>query len=253
MSKRQHGSYVRRPPAVHPPSVDEPPRNQILAALPADDLRRVLPHLTTVPVRAGQVLHRSGESLRFVYFPNGGVASITTVLLDGTMLSAVTVGDEGVLGAEAMLSVDAAAPGDTLMQVPGTNAERMSVDAFRDAVREPGVFRDLVGRYLYVLIAQLVQTAACHAQHDAQQRCAHWLLMTHHRMHEQDFSLSHERLAVMLGMQRPTVSVVAARLQKLGLIRYTHGHVTVLDREGLEAAACECYPIVRAHFDRLRP
>jgi CRP-like cAMP-binding protein len=136
--------------------------------------------------------------------------------------------------------------------VPGTNAERMSVDAFRDAVREPGVFRDLVGRYLYVLIAQLVQTAACHAQHDAQQRCAHWLLMTHHRMHEQDFSLSHERLAVMLGMQRPTVSVVAARLQKLGLIRYTHGHVTVLDREGLEAAACECYPIVRAHFDRLR-
>jgi CRP-like cAMP-binding protein len=101
-------------------------------------------------------------------------------------------------------------------------------------------------------MSQMVQTTACNALHDVQPRCARWLLMTHDRMHEQDFDLSHEFLAVMLGVQRPTVSVVARTLQQAGLIRYTHGHVTVRDRKGLEAAACECYPIIRAHFDRLR-
>jgi CRP-like cAMP-binding protein len=243
----------RRPPASRPPFSERQPKNQILAALPADDFRRLLPHLTTVPVRARQLLHHSGEPLRFVYFPNGGVASIAPVLLDGTMLATVTVGDEGVLGVEAMLSVDAPALGDAEMQVPDTNAERMSVEAFRVAVGEPGVLRDLVGRYLHVFIVQLMQTAACHARHDAQQRCAHWLLMTHDRMHGQDFSLSHECLAVMLGMHRPTVSAIAARLQKLGLIRYTHGRVTILDRKRLGHASCECYTVLRTHFRRLRP
>jgi CRP-like cAMP-binding protein len=98
----------------------------------------------------------------------------------------------------------------------------------------------------------MMQSTACNALHQVQQRCARWLLMTHDRMHEQDFQLSHEFLAVMLGVQRPTVSVIAGTLQEAGLIRYVHGHVTVVNRKGLEAAACECYPIVRAHFDRLR-
>jgi|SRR6478672_4050383 CRP-like cAMP-binding protein len=96
----------------------------------------------------------------------------------------------------------------------------------------------------------MMQTTACNALHHVQQRCARWLLMTHDRMHEQDFHLSHEFLAVMLGVQRPTVTTVAGGLQQAGLIRYTHGRVSVLDRRGLEAASCECYAIVRAHFDR---
>jgi CRP-like cAMP-binding protein len=98
----------------------------------------------------------------------------------------------------------------------------------------------------------MMQSTACNALHQVPQRCARWLLTTHDRMHEQDFTLSHEFLAIMLGVQRPTVSLVAGALQQAGLIRYTHGRVTVQDRLGLEAAACECYPIVRAHFDRLR-
>jgi CRP-like cAMP-binding protein len=110
---------------------------------------------------------------------------------------------------------------------------------------------DILGRYTQVVIAQMMQTTACNALHQVQQRCARWLLMTHDRMHEQNFTLSHEFLAVMLGVQRPTVSVVAGTLQAAGLIRYTHGRVKVQDRRGLEAAACECYPIIRAHFDRL--
>jgi hypothetical protein len=128
-----------------------------------------------------------------VYFLNGGVASITTVLQDGTMVEVATIGAEGFVG-----------------------------------------------------------TAACNAMHAVQQRCARWLLMSHDRMHERDFHLSHEFLAIMLGVQRPTVSVVAAALQSAGLIHYRHGRVRVRDRRGLEAASCECYFIVREQFDRLR-
>ena len=106
---------------------------------------------------------------------------------------------------------------------------------------------------MQVLIAQLMQTTACNALHDVQQRCARWLLMTHDRMHEEDFTLSHEFLAVMLGVKRQSVSVVAGVLQEAGLIRYVHGRVTVRNRKGLEAAACECYPLIRAHFHGLQP
>ena len=109
-----------------------------------------------------------------------------------------------------------------------------------------------MGRYTQVVIAQMMQSTACNALHRVQQRCARWLLMTHDRMHKQDFHLSHEFLAVMLGVQRPTVSVIAGTLQKAGLISYTHGRVSVRNRKGLEAASCECYSIIRAHFDRLR-
>jgi CRP-like cAMP-binding protein len=230
---------------------DSQPKNRILAALPDDDFRRLAPHLDTVPIHVRQVLHSSGEEIQFVYFPNGGVASIATVLLDGSMQAAATVGDEGVLGGEAMLSAGALSFGDTQIRVPDTNAERMSVDVFRRATTEPGVFRDLVGRYLHILIMQLMQNAACRARHDAQQRCAHWLLSTHDRMHRREFSLSHEGLADMLGMQRPTVSAVAAALQRRGLIRYTHGRIAVLDRPGLEEGACECYARIRAQLRRL--
>jgi CRP-like cAMP-binding protein len=220
--------------------------------LPDDDFRRLRPYLKTVPIRLKQVLHKNGEPLSTVYFLNGGVASITTILSDGTTVEAATVGDEGMLGVEVFLDAEAVAAGETLIQVPDTNAETMDVADFRRAVGEPGAFRDVVGRYTHVVIAQMMQSTACNALHDVQQRCARWLLMTHDRMHEQNFHLSHEFLAVMLGVQRPTVSVVAATLQRAGLISYRQGLVRVLDRKGLEAASCECYPLIRAHFDRLR-
>jgi CRP-like cAMP-binding protein len=240
------------PPPVRPPPSDGRPKNRLLAALPADDFRRLQPYLKTVPIRLKQVLHKNGEPLKTVYFLNGGVASITTILRDGTTVEAATIGDEGMLGVEAFLDATAIAAGETLIQVPDTSAETMSVEDFRNVVGEPGAFRDLIGRYTHVVIAQMMQSTACNALHDVQQRCARWLLMTHDRMHEQDFHLSHEFLAVMLGVQRPTVSVVAETLQQAGLISYVHGRVTVRDRKGLESASCECYPIIRAHFDRLR-
>jgi len=244
---------VRPPPHADgaPPS-HERPKNRLLAALPADDFRRVSRYLKRIPIRLKQVLHKNGEPVRTVYFLNGGVASITTALADGTTVEAATVGDEGMLGVEAFLSVNAVAPGETLIQVPDTDAEAMSVEDFRREIQKQEALHDLVGRYTQVVIAQMMQSTACNALHHVQQRCARWLLMTHDRMHEQDFTLSHEFLAVMLGVQRPTVSVVAATLQQAGLIHYTHGRVSVTNREGLESAACECYPIIRAHFDKLR-
>lgn len=253
MSKVRRPSVRPPPPAANGPSQSNGrPKNRLLAALPAADFQRLSPFLTKVPIRLKQVLHRSGEPIRTVYFLNGGMASITTVLADGTTVEAATVGDEGMLGVEAFLSANTVAPGETLIQVPDGDAEAISVDDFRRETQRQGAFHELVGRYTQVVIAQMMQSAACNALHHVQQRCARWLLMTHDRMHEQDFTLSHEFLAVMLGVQRPTVSVVAETLQHAGLIHYTHGRVTVTNRPGLEAAACECYPIIRAHFDSLQ-
>jgi CRP-like cAMP-binding protein len=243
-------SSVLPPPAVRPPA-DERPKNRLLAELPADDFRRLRPGLTIIPIPAKRVLQKQGDPIRQVYFPNGGVCSITTVLSDGRTVEAATVGDEGMLGIEAFLRSDAVAPGETVVQVPDTDAVMMSVEDFRREIARHGAFHDILGRYTQVVIAQMMQTTACNALHDVRQRCARWLLMTHDRMHERDFHLSHEFLAVMLGVHRPTVSVVAATLQEAGLIRYTYGRVMVLDRQGLEAAACECYPIIRARFEAM--
>src|SRR2546421_6599919 len=162
--------------AVRPPPNGRP-KNRLLAALPAEDFARLLPYLTTIPVRSKQVLHKNGELLRAVYFPNGGVASITTVLLDGTMIEAATVGDEGMVGVEAFLNAEATAPGETLIQVPDTSAEMMSVADFRQQTAVNGPFRDLMGRYTETVIAQMMQSTACNAMHPVQQRCARWLLM----------------------------------------------------------------------------
>ena len=239
-----------RASSVRPP-LDRRPKNQLLAALPADDFRRLAPHLQTVAIRTKQVLHKQGEPFWHVYFPNGGVVSITTVLADGTTVEAATVGDEGMLGVEAFLGDDAVAPGKAFMLVPDTNAEMLSVDAFRREVAKRGALHNLMGRYTQAFIAQMMQSTACNALHNVQQRCARWLLMTHDRMHKQDFTLSHEFLAVMLGVHRPTVSNVAKTLQNAGLITYRYGRVTMLNRKGLEATSCQCYPIIRAHFNRL--
>jgi CRP-like cAMP-binding protein len=234
------------------PRSPERPGNRLLASLPMRELRRLLPHLTTVQTHVKHVFHIKGEALGAVYFPNGGVASITALMNDGRMVEVATVGDEGMVGIEALLGPDPIALGDTMMQVSASSAERMSVEHFRRAIVEQPAFGALVGRYAQVMIAEMMQSTACNALHPVQQRCARWLLTTHDRMHLQDFTLSHEFLAVMLGVARPTVSLVAAGLQDAGSIRYVRGRMTVLDRNALQRSACECYGLVRAQFERLR-
>jgi CRP-like cAMP-binding protein len=228
------------------------PKNQLLSALPEEDFNRIAPQLTTMPVRPRETLQESGARIQYVYFPNGGVFSLTTLLPDGTMVEAATVGDEGMFCVEAYLHPDAVSPAHGMMQVPGGDVTRLAFKEFRREIDARGALNDLVGRYAQVVVAQMMQTAACNALHNIQERCARWLLMTADRMHRQDFQLSHEFLAIMLGTRRPTVTTVARALQDAGLITYRHGHVTVLDRKGLEAAACQCYPLIRAQFERLR-
>lgn len=225
------------------------PANRLLAALPSDVFDRIAPDLYTIGTTTHQVFQRQGARVEHVYFLNGGVASITTVLEDGGTVEAATVGDEGLVGIEAFFTANAIASGEILMQVPDTNAERMAVAAFQREVALNGLFHDLIGQYAQLMTAHLMQSTACNATHNIEERCARWLLQTHDRVHGQDFQLSQEFLSVMLGVRRQSVGMVAATLQRAGLIRYTHGRVTVLDRHGLEGASCECYHVLRSRFE----
>ena len=234
---------------THPPATNRP-KNRLLAGLSAVDFARIQPHLRTVAMARKQTLHRLNEPIQDVIFPNGGVASITTVMRDGTMVEIATVGDEGLVGMETFFGGDVAM-GEAMLQVPDTSAEFMNVAAFKAELNRPGPFLDAIRRYSQGFIKLITHSTACMALHPVQDRCCRWLLMTHDRVRRDDFHLSQEFLAMMLGSTRPTVSVVASTLQRAGLISYTHGHITVIDRAGLEAAACECYATVKARFDEL--
>ena len=230
-------------------SADARPNNRLLAALPSDDYHRLLPHLTTISLRAKQVLRRRDEVVRQVFFPNGGVCSIVGTVTNGAMVECTTVGDEGIVGIEVFLSDESVTPfGETIVQVPDTDAAVLSVPEFRRELARHGALERFLGRYTEGLVAQLMQQTVCNTLHDVPQRCARWLLSTYDRMHQREFSLSHDLLALMLGVRRPTVSAVAATFQHSGLIRYAHGHVAVLNRQGLEDASCECYRIMRSRM-----
>jgi CRP-like cAMP-binding protein len=240
----------KRARLVRPRPVDPRPKNKLLACLPRAEFERLRPHLRTVPTNVRQIFHPANEPVREVFFPNGGVASLTAVMKNGAMVEIATVGDEGVVGINALFGGDMMG-GETMMQVADTSAEAMSVEVFRREIDRGGPFFECIQRYLQGLLLLMMQSTACMAFHSVQERCCRWLLMTHDRVRQDEFHLSHEFLAMMLGSTRPTVTVVAVELQKAGLIKYTHGRITVLDRKGLEAASCECYTTVKRHFDRL--
>ena len=238
---------VRKSVSPHP--LPSRPKNRLLRALPEADFQRILPDLETIPVPAKYIFHEHGKPMNHVYFPNGGVASVTAVLSDGTMVETATVGVEGMVGIEAFFVKAPTAPGETMMQVPDTNAERLSIAAFRRELARQGALAELMGRYAQASIAQMMQSTACNALHQIQERCCRWLLTTHDRIGRDDFHLSHEFLGVMLGVRRQSVTVVAGALQAAGLITYKHGHMMILNRKGLEAASCECYALIRRRFD----
>ena len=203
-------------------------------------------------MKVRHVFHKRGEPLRYVYFPNGGVCSVTATTKDGAAVEVATVGDEGMLGIGAFWGDGVMATGQTLCQVSDTSAEQMSIEAFRREVDRKGAFHEIVGRYSQGALALMIQSTACMALHGVRERCCRWLLMTQDRVRSDQFYLSHEFIAILLGATRPTVSVVAANLQKDGLIRYKHARITIVDRNKLEAAACECYATIKAEFDRLK-
>ena len=239
-----------RSKAVRPPAGGSRPKNKLLASLSDEDFARLRPQLRTVPVKVKQVFHPVNEPIRDVIFLNGGVASMTTVMRDGTAVETATIGDEGFVGVDAFFG-NPVSTGETLLQVPDGDAEFLPVAAFRAEIERHGALFGSAQRYSQALMTLVMHSTACMAIHAVQERCSRWLLMTHDRVHRDDFKLSQEFLAIMLGSTRPTVSIVAGTLQKAGLITYKHGHITIVDREGLEAASCECYATVKGHYKRL--
>jgi CRP-like cAMP-binding protein len=223
--------------------------NRLLATLSKEEHDRLEPHLEIVPLEPKMVLHESDIPIPHVYFPLAGVVSLMTVMEDGSSIEIATIGNEGLVGIPVFLGAQST-PSRAFSQVPG-HAVRMSAEAFRQEIDRGGTLHDMVQRYTLVVFNQIAQTAACNRVHSINQRCARWLLMTHDRAGDNEYYLTQEFLAQMLGVRRASVSEVAGELQNAGLIRYSRGTMTIVDRKGLEDAACECYAIIRNTFDQL--
>jgi len=224
--------------------------NRLLASLPADDYQRVSSELTWRPLKVRQVLHKHGEPVSEVYFPGRSVCSITNVMEDGGVVEVATVGREGLIGIAAVFGAPVAS-GEAFVQIPAEPAAVMSLDAFRREMERRGAFYDRVTKYSQAFVNMLMQSVACNGLHSAEQRCCRWLLTTYDRIGQDEFPLTHEFLAIMLGVRRPTVTLVMAELARAGVISHVRGHVRITDRNGLEEASCECYRNVKAAFDRL--
>jgi CRP-like cAMP-binding protein len=226
--------------------------NTLLTALPQEDYQRVSANLTWRPLKIRQTLHKHGEPISEIFFPSRSVCSITNAMEDGGVVEVATVGREGLVGIGAVLG-NVIASGDAFVQVPGEPAGVMSIDAFRREMERRGTFHEMVTRYSQAFVALLMQSVACNGLHSAEERCCRWLLMTHDRIGQDEFPLTHEFLAIMLGVRRPTVTLVMAELARAGIVSHVRGHVRIVDRKGLEGASCECYRNVTGVFDRLLP
>ena len=224
-------------------------KNRILTAIPAEELERLAPHMTHVDLAISQTLHRAGDKIEQIYFIESGFASALTVLSDGQPLEIGLIGQEGAVGVSVMLGATEAYS-ETMCQTQGA-ALRVPVEGFLAAIEEAPRLRALLLAYVHVFHTQVAQTAACNAHHELGQRLARWLLTAHDRSHEPELSLTQDLIAVMLGVRRSTVSVAASTLQKAGVIPYQHGRITIVNREGLEDAACECYEAVASEYRRL--
>jgi CRP-like cAMP-binding protein len=231
--------------------VDDHRDNRLLARMQPGGFAKLVPHLEVVPLTPRDVLVETGAPLRQVYFPHSGVICLMASMRSGVAEMA-TVGCEGFVGFEAVLGGQAAA-NRGLVQIAGS-ASRVSVPALRAAMERSPAIRDLLLRYVRFFLIQALQSVACNTLHDVDARCAQWLLRAQDRGGEaQPLNLTQEFLAEMLGVQRPSVTLVARSLQQAGLIRYSRGVIAITNRKGLEEAACECYGIVRRALDEILP
>ena len=244
----------REPPAgVHVIAPDRQTpagANRLLASLPPPEYQRLLPELESVSLAAQDVLYEPGAPVAHVYFPVNCVVSLLTVMANGAAAEAATVGREGMIGLPVFPGSDSAFS-RALCQVPG-DALRLPVPAFRAALARGGALSWVVQRYVQVLFHQVMQTAACNRLHRVEQRGARWLLQIHDAVGADQFALTQESLALMLSVQRPTVTLVAGMLRQAGAIDYSRGRVTVVGRAALEVVACDCYRVMQAQFAPVR-
>jgi CRP-like cAMP-binding protein len=222
-------------------------RNRLLAGLPSADLALLSSHLKETSLETGLVLQEQGERIEDVWFIDEGIVSLLVSTGQGEAIEVATVGHEGAIGLFAGLGPRRSHTG-ALVQIAGYGC-RIPAARFRKAVEDSPAIRKLIVDYGETLLVEVQQSAACNALHDVEARLSRWLLQARDRLHKTTIPLTHEFLSQMLGVSRPTVTVVAHTLQKSGLIRYHRGQIEIVDGPGLEARACECYEIIRRAID----
>jgi CRP-like cAMP-binding protein len=226
--------------------------NRLLDALGESDFERLLPHIESTPMTFKQVFHKQGGVISHAYFPTGGVGSVTKVMSDGGMIEVGTAGQEGMIGVCLFLG-ETSAMNEALMQVGGPDGWRISAEQFTAELQRRGVFWDLIRRYTVTFLAHALQSTACNGLHNVEERCCRWLLTTQDRIGSDRVRLTQEFLAVMLGVRRPTVTIVLGALEKAGLVQLRRGEIHIVDRRKLEAASCECYRTIIQEYERTLP
>jgi CRP-like cAMP-binding protein len=229
--------------------MNSPQTNDILAALPGSELKKFEMKLRPVPLKVGHVLYQPEERIEHVYFPTEGVISLLTAFGDGATVEAGVIGREGMLGTAVVMGAKTT-PQQALVQADG-HALKMAAGDLKAAVEKDGLLLDLLLRFTNALFTQVAQTAGCNRAHTLEQRLARRLLLTHDRVHQNEFAITQDFLSRMLGVRRAGVSVAANTLREMRAIDYKRGKVIVLDRSGLENASCECYSVVKTEYDRL--
>ncbi len=235
-------------PTTLPPK-QNPKQNHLLAALPHDEFERLLPHLEPVPMPLGEALYESGGQLHHVYFPTTSIVSLLYVMEDGASAEIAVVGNEGILGISLFMGGETT-PSRAVVQSDGYGY-RLKSDLLKREFNRAGPVMHLLLRYTQALITQMAQTAVCNRHHSVEQQLCRWLLLSLDRLPGLELAMTQELIANMLGVRREGVTESAGNLQREGLIRYSRGRITVLDRAGLEKSVCECYGVVKKEFDRL--
>ncbi len=226
-----------------------PLENRLLAALPNEEYKRILPNLEHVSFSLGKVVYESGMHLDYLYFPTNSVISLLYTMEDGTTAEMGLVGNDGVVGVALFLGGETT-PNQAVVQIAGA-AFRMKAEFAQGEFARNGPLQFWLLRYTQALITQISQTAVCNRLHSVEKRLCRWLLLSHDRVKSDELLMTHEFISNMLGGRRESVTVGAGRLQDAGLIHYARGHIKILNRGGLEATVCECYRIVKDELDRL--
>jgi CRP-like cAMP-binding protein len=219
------------------------PINRLLLALSSENLKRLMPEFESIPCRRGEVLMDADSSLDFVFFPDSGVISVVAVYANGDIIEMATIGREGCSGFQAVFRAKSSSV-RFLVQIPGS-ATRISRQAFSRAMEQMPAFRNLMTSYVQAFLEQVLVSGACNGAHDLKQRLARWLLMMRDRNDGDTLLITHDLLAEMLGAHRPSVTNAARELERAGLIARGRRQVTIVDRQGLQKASCECYQLVR--------
>ncbi len=227
----------------------DPRQNHLLAALSRDEYQRLAPHLERVELTLGESLVESGKVMRHVYFPTDSIVSLLCVMEDGDSTEIAVVGAEGIVGISLFMGGETT-PSRAIVQSAGS-AYRLKGQSLRDEFDRATTLQHLLLRYTQALITQMAQTAVCNRHHSLDQQLCRWLLLSLDRLPTNELVMTQELIANMLGVRREGVTASAGKLQRAGLISYRRGHISILDRPGLEARVCECYVVVKKEYDRL--